>query len=253
MKNYRAIAGSHRSAFTLIELLVVIAIIAILAAILFPVFAKAREKARQTSCASNMKQLGLAVMQYVQDSDETYPSAWGSDVCTQTWRQMVYNYVKSADVYRCPSNPAGKDAAWDPAAGNGCTARVYPQIWQSYSANSNSVNGLNQNAPFANGNSPIALATIQAPAQVILLTEALAPYPDASINNTGVQLFAGHTQQTNLLFCDGHVKSMRLSQTINETDGGGSRTNLWSIDNTPLSGGNFSNAQTVINNAYGVK
>jgi len=63
----------NRSAFTLIELIVVIAIIAILAAILFPVFAQAREKARQTSCLSNERQLGLAVIQYVQDYDQTYP------------------------------------------------------------------------------------------------------------------------------------------------------------------------------------
>ena len=66
----------NRNAFTLIELLVVIAIIAILAAILFPVFAKAREKARQTSCASNLKQIGLAVMQYAQDNDENLAAAW---------------------------------------------------------------------------------------------------------------------------------------------------------------------------------
>ncbi|WP_395145752.1 prepilin-type N-terminal cleavage/methylation domain-containing protein, partial [Armatimonas sp.] len=65
-----------KRAFTLIELLVVIAIIAILAAILFPVFAQAREKARQTSCLSNQKQIGLGVMQYVQDYDETYPTAY---------------------------------------------------------------------------------------------------------------------------------------------------------------------------------
>src|SRR5580704_7489517 len=65
--------------FTLIELLVVIAIIAILAAILFPVFAQAREKARQTSCISNLKQIGLATLQYVQDYDETYPDGWAPD------------------------------------------------------------------------------------------------------------------------------------------------------------------------------
>ncbi len=71
MNRYR-----KNAAFTLIELLVVIAIISILAAILFPVFAKAREKARQTSCLSNHKQIGLGLLQYLQDSDETYPRAW---------------------------------------------------------------------------------------------------------------------------------------------------------------------------------
>ena len=67
---------SHRNAFTLIELLVVIAIIAILAAILFPVFAQAREKARSASCLSNEKQIGLGLMMYTQDYDETYPTAY---------------------------------------------------------------------------------------------------------------------------------------------------------------------------------
>src|SRR4028119_34289 len=69
-----ASASSSRSAFTLIELLVVIAIIAILAAILFPVFAQAREKARQASCVSNLRQIGTALLMYVQDYDETYPN-----------------------------------------------------------------------------------------------------------------------------------------------------------------------------------
>src|SRR6187402_4197 len=90
-----------RSAFTLIELLVVIAIIAILAAILFPVFAKVREKARQTSCASNLKQIGLAITQYTQDYDECLPGRvmgnWPDE--TQSFRVLIYPYVKSTKVY----------------------------------------------------------------------------------------------------------------------------------------------------------
>ena len=89
--------------FTLIELLVVIAIIAILAAILFPVFAKAREKARQTSCASNEKQLGLGFAQYVEDYDETYPIGNLAQTGTlQGWAGQIYPYVKIVNVFQCP-------------------------------------------------------------------------------------------------------------------------------------------------------
>ncbi|MGI5819350.1 MAG: type II secretion system protein [Armatimonadota bacterium] len=91
--------STHRrtGGFTLIELLVVIAIIAILAAILFPVFAQARAKARQTACLSNVKQISLALMMYAQDNDETYPrtgSAW--------WHPLM-PYVKNEDVFRTPA------------------------------------------------------------------------------------------------------------------------------------------------------
>lgn len=91
-------------AFTLIELLIVIAIIAILAAILFPVFATAREKARQSSCSSNLKQLGLAITQYEQDYDEMTihgTNNWGGGV---GWGGSIYPYVKSKQVFVCPSD-----------------------------------------------------------------------------------------------------------------------------------------------------
>jgi len=98
--------------FTLIELLVVIAIIAILAAILFPVFAKVREKARQTSCLSNEKQIGLAFAQYYEDYDEKWPYGVLTGATTQSpanvtgsgWASTIYQYVKSTGVYKCPDD-----------------------------------------------------------------------------------------------------------------------------------------------------
>jgi prepilin-type N-terminal cleavage/methylation domain-containing protein/prepilin-type processing-associated H-X9-DG protein len=109
-----------RAGFTLIELLVVIAIIAILAAILFPVFAKAREKARAITCASNEKQVGLALLQYIQDYDEKYPAGLvhtavpninsGQTNCTGAglgWGGEVVPYSKSAGLFHCPDEPTG--------------------------------------------------------------------------------------------------------------------------------------------------
>lgn len=98
----------NATAFTLIELLVVIAIISILAAILFPVFATAREKARQTACLSNLKQLGIAYTSYEQDYDEMAPS--GKSFATGIgWAGQIYPYVKSTQVYLCPNDTGPKD------------------------------------------------------------------------------------------------------------------------------------------------
>ncbi|HPO73310.1 MAG TPA: DUF1559 domain-containing protein [Armatimonadota bacterium] len=108
-----------RSAFTLIELLVVIAIIAILAAILFPVFARARENARKASCQSNLKQLAMGLLQYAQDYDERFPYAnrsvptdtslpggtWSAG--TAFWQQLVYPYFNNVEVFTCPSGARG--------------------------------------------------------------------------------------------------------------------------------------------------
>jgi len=95
-----------RRGFTLIELLVVIAIIAILAAILFPVFARAREKARMTSCASNLKQIGLGFMMYVQDYDEMTPPGgdWNG---SEYWQLRIEPYLKNVQIFTCPSDGRG--------------------------------------------------------------------------------------------------------------------------------------------------
>ena len=109
-KSTGTVAPKRKHGFTLTELLIVIAIIAILAAILFPVFAQAREKARQTSCLSNQKQIGLAVMQYIQDYDESFPLEESPDY-SMDWTQLVQPYIKNGGtgysankgVFACPS------------------------------------------------------------------------------------------------------------------------------------------------------
>jgi len=147
----------RKSGFTLIELLVVIAIIAILAAILFPVFAKVREKARQTACLSNMKQLGLALTQYTQDNDETFPSGMfqnrgpGANAGCG-WAGQIYPYVKSVAVFRCPD---------DSTSANTSTR----QAVMSYA--------MNQNFNSTIGNNPgiTTLAQLSAPASTVELAE----------------------------------------------------------------------------------
>ncbi|MCS7273497.1 MAG: DUF1559 domain-containing protein [Fimbriimonadales bacterium] len=100
----------RRTGFTLIELLVVIAIIAILAAILFPVFAQAREKARQTMCLSNCRQMGLAIQMYAQDYDEVLPTVRMMGTPGESWIVLVQPYVKATILHRCPSD---NSPAWD--------------------------------------------------------------------------------------------------------------------------------------------
>lgn len=143
--------------FTLIELLVVIAIIAILAAILFPVFARAREKARAASCLSNAKQLGLAIMQYVQDYDETYPQAflrnvpspWHSSLAF--WPNIVYPYVNNYQVFVCPDGYAStRDRAY----------------YGHYGANRNLV------VPCDYGLPAVSMADVKEPASVIMTLDA---------------------------------------------------------------------------------
>jgi len=195
----------RRTAFTLIELLVVIAIISILAAFLFPVFATVRERARQTACLSNTKQLALAEYLYVQDYDETFwatpepggysyvsdsypqcpndPYCCSSDSCKGTtfWTDILMPYVKSTKVFSCPSN---SDPLWVPDIYN------YPGTNQHTGVNWNSSNvyrvtyGFADFGPHADLKTVCTMSMIQAPASVALLSDAVTPwnYPTCQID-----------------------------------------------------------------------
>ena len=159
MKLSRFVSTRSRG-FTLIELLVVIAIIAILAAILFPVFQKVRENARRTSCLSNEKQLGLAFIQYQQDSDEKNPNGASNNGSATGWAGQVYPFVKSTGVFRCPDD-----------SGN---------VVVSYGYNYN--NTIYVGAQYNSIQDGLPLSQYNAPAKTVLLFEVAG---DGSTSTTG--------------------------------------------------------------------
>jgi prepilin-type N-terminal cleavage/methylation domain-containing protein/prepilin-type processing-associated H-X9-DG protein len=218
MKDFgKNMCSSRKHGFTLIELLVVIAIIAILASILFPVFARARENARRTSCASNLKQMGLGIMQYVQDYDGLFPYVRTLSTPKSNWGQQIHPYVKSTQLFQCPSNPQK-----DYANGMGSNGPAYPFAPASYSMNDRmgSVNWANASNP-----APLHEAALDKPAQKIIVAESSAPSGTAPTplyaywdwgNTNGFETygFAGHLATGNWLFFDGHVKSMKPTATL---------------------------------------
>lgn len=234
--------ASKRAGFTLIELLVVIAIIAILAAILFPVFAQAREKARQTSCLSNLKQMGLGVLMYAQDNDETYPPVgtvvpsgftfsnqyyWffgliqqsGNAAKLKASEGLVYPYLKNTKIQTCLSaddiKPGSGGAPFtidpgDAPLGYDSNVLIGGGIPKSYS-------------PYTLYGPFTALADWEAPSESLLMADAGGPsssfngiQPPRNIRTNTVtnypQLSGRHPGfASNVVFQDGHAKVMRLS------------------------------------------
>lgn len=233
----------RRRAFTLIELLVVIAIIAILAAILFPVFAQARESARLTSCLSNMKQLGLGLRMYNTDYDEAYPNiyqGWGNVSGAYQegwmWKNAIFPYTKNKGIMKCPSNPlsdangAGKLPPGDSNNWNG-NAMGYAMendkmMPQSYAMNAgattwcaNEDHGTDW-AP----KKPLKDASINASANLIAIGETTWRQgdfgPDWFIKSGGqcggLALYAHRAANgpSNFVYYDGHAKAKKLGQVM---------------------------------------
>jgi prepilin-type N-terminal cleavage/methylation domain-containing protein/prepilin-type processing-associated H-X9-DG protein len=221
----RAFTSRKGAAFTLIELLVVIAIIAILAAILFPVFAQAREKARQASCLSNEKQIGLGIMQYYQDYDETYPCHQfylASTGAIYSWQTALDPYMKSRDVFRCPANALNQTNVY--GATNG-----YPI---SYVPNSALMPNYSQNWV-------ATVADVSAPASTLMVLESRSPWAAISAWNVvydrpasqAAYYAAGapipgptqgaahqHMRMINMIFADGHAKATKFGRSVSPAD-----------------------------------
>jgi prepilin-type N-terminal cleavage/methylation domain-containing protein len=240
-----------RHGFTLIELLVVIAIIAILAAILFPVFARAREQARKTACLSNMKQIGTALYMYAQDYDETLPERYNNNPndldqwgYSQTWKDMLVPYIKNLQVYACPSNSAAKfgtGGVAGPLPRNPNFAAGYAMYLPNYTPSGLYPNGASY---------PQTLAGLTFPAQELIIVENHFQWPDAgpwlwyceaspsatdpncpssdSEYLPGPSTWSsGHAKKAaNIIYLDSHAKYRHYSDTFQD-DPGRNNENDW--------------------------
>jgi prepilin-type N-terminal cleavage/methylation domain-containing protein/prepilin-type processing-associated H-X9-DG protein len=242
------------SAFTFIELLVVIAILAILAALIFPVFARAREAARTTACMSNLRQVGTALALYLQDYDETFPMnrfpdaahppagclasgeypLGGLDGSSHNWRRAVFPYLKSRDVLACPSNGyAWRASGWYATVGGDEANGYYPEnarLPASYALNSTFFHEAVPACWYGEARErPRHLAEIGASASLILLVESRWGFPDLGTWMLGMPApgflarggsFQSHNGFCTFLFADGHVRRVKLAAAC--------RDSLWS-------------------------
>jgi prepilin-type N-terminal cleavage/methylation domain-containing protein/prepilin-type processing-associated H-X9-DG protein len=214
-----------RNGFTLIELLVVIAIIAILAAILFPVFATAREKARQSTCASNEKQIATASLMYASDSDEILPTGYlgPSNGNYISWDNAISPYIKMGSI------------RWGSGVGQGGPVFACPDdIGDHYSylgsvvqgVRSYAMNRAKQSTGVISGPMGLPVSKIIKADSTILYSEFFFPgstsgsgnitgyYVDSSLDGPVYPAATAHSGGSNYIFCDGHIKWLRPEQTV---------------------------------------
>ena len=232
---------THNQGFTLIELLIVIAIIALLAAMLFPVFARARENARRTSCQSNLKQIGLGLLQYVGDYDDKMPaSAYGgvaadsNNTTAYKWMDAIFPYVKSEQLFVCPSD-SGAEYIYNKNIPAGQTSQKYGSYGQNGAYRDT---GDNQTPP-RSAAYLISLSAIPSAAATVWATDtnnreevngsygfswANALPPNSPVITTNAagrrqleKIMERHLDTTNVLYCDGHVKALKLDVLAKKT------------------------------------
>lgn len=221
----RAFTRRESSAFTLIELLVVIAIIAILAAILFPVFAQAREKARQVSCLSNQKQIGTAFLMYLQDYDEIFPSVDGAiqdlNGVTVTgqwleiryWPVLLHPYTRNKQIIFCPSGTSEGSVPKVIDPNNTKTIKEMGYVLENIAWNYDGLAYRYHPAPFAG---------VERPAEAMMLMDAAESGIGAWGRNSKARLrqhieYAGkrHHGFANVTYVDGHSKAVKVDGLIN--------------------------------------
>ncbi|HZT44307.1 MAG TPA: DUF1559 domain-containing protein [Chthonomonadaceae bacterium] len=222
------------SAFTLIELLVVIAIIAILAAILFPVFAQAREQARQTVCISNTRQIGMAVQMYVQDYDETLPifyayntqapdgsRAWAGDPEHKGVELEILPYTKDKDIFKCPDDNGGPTLS-DPFYG--CPGRATYQACygSSYRFDRGSYSTIagestQNNTPYTT-TTLVTYAQFAAPSETRIMRDEMMPWFGTMARYGYLPQYyqPWHVRGGGIVFCDGHSKFIVSSSAFDQ-------------------------------------